>query len=164
MKKVFAVILTLCMLAVLPAMAMAEVDIGYSVPDTTNPFIGWLTSTVQEMAKAEGLTVQVADAGGNATTQMTQVENFIAMNVKVIAVMPADPLNMPRFLSAIPSVFVSFANPYHMQDVPAIPTFFNAYAASAETVEAFVAALFGEFQPTGKSPVSVTYDPMQNVF
>lgn len=73
-------------------------------------------------------------------------------------------LDMPRFISAIPSVFVSFANPYHMQDVPAIPTFFNAYAASEETVEAFTAALFGEIIPVGKSPVRVEYDPMQNVY
>ncbi len=71
-----------------------SVDIGYSVPDTTNPFLGWLTSEVQKLAEEDGLTVQIADAGNNPVRQIEQIENFIAMGVKVIAIMPIDPNNV----------------------------------------------------------------------
>lgn len=71
------------------------VDIGYCVPDTTNPFVGWLTTEVQALADEDGLTVQIADAGNSVTTQLEQVENFIAMKVKALALMPVDPMSMP---------------------------------------------------------------------
>ena len=72
----------------------ARIDIGYSVPDTTNPFLGWLTGAVKEKAAADGLKVQIADAGNSAVKQIEQIENFIAMRVKVLAIMPIDPNNM----------------------------------------------------------------------
>lgn len=71
------------------------VDIGYSVPDTTNPFVGWLTGEVKTLAEADGLTVQIADAGNNSAKQIEQLENFIAMKVKAIALMPVDPTAVP---------------------------------------------------------------------
>ena len=70
------------------------VDIGYCVPDTTNPFVGWLTGAVKELADAEGLNVQIADAANSPVKQVEQIENFIAMNVKVIDIMPVDPNNV----------------------------------------------------------------------
>lgn len=92
MKKFLSGILALALIMMLPLATLAEqVDIGYCLTDTTNPFIGWLASEVPALVSQEGLNIKVADAGGNATTQMEQIENFIAMNVKVIAVMPIDP-------------------------------------------------------------------------
>ncbi len=72
----------------------SAIDIGYSVPDTTNPFLGWLTGAVKEKGAADGLRVQIADAGNSAVKQIEQIENFIAMRVKVLAIMPIDPNNM----------------------------------------------------------------------
>lgn len=100
MKRILAILLLSTMVIGLTACGAAgddggsKVDIGYSVPDTTNPFVGWLTGEVETRAKADGLTVQIADAGNNATTQLEQIENFIAMKVKVIALMPVDPNNV----------------------------------------------------------------------
>lgn len=74
------------------------IDIAYSVPDTTNPFVGWLTGEVKKQAEADGLTVQVADAGSNSAKQIEQIENFIAMKVKVLALMPVDPNAMPDII------------------------------------------------------------------
>jgi len=91
MKKLAFLSLSLVLLGALP---LAAVDIGYSVPDTTNPFLGWLTGSVKKIAEAEGYTVQIADAGLNAAKQMEQLENFIAMKVKVINLMPIDPNNV----------------------------------------------------------------------
>jgi ABC-type sugar transport system substrate-binding protein len=74
--------------------ATDKVDIAYLVPDTTNPFVGWLTTTVQEIAKDEGFNIQIADAANNPVKQIEQIENFIAMKVKVIVLMPVDPNNV----------------------------------------------------------------------
>lgn len=106
MKKAMTLLVGLLLLAVPAACstddsgaadgpaASGTVDIGYAVTDTTNPFIGWLTEEVQTLAEAEGLTVQIADAANNGTTQLEQIENFIAMKVKVIAMMPVDPMGV----------------------------------------------------------------------
>lgn len=74
--------------------AGSPVDVGYSIPDTTNPFTGWLTTEVKKQFEADGITVQIADAGNNPVKQIEQIENFIAMNVKVLAIMPIDPNNV----------------------------------------------------------------------
>lgn len=97
MKKILVLTLV-CMFALSmmlgSASAVAAVDIGLCATDTTNPFIGWLTGAVKEQGEAEGLTVQIADAGGSAMRQLEQMENFIAMGVKSIGVWPVDPNNM----------------------------------------------------------------------
>jgi len=76
----------------------AGVDIGYSVPDTTNPFLGWLTNEVKKLAEADGRHLEIADAGMSPVKQMEQIENFIAMQVKVIDIMPVDPNNVQEII------------------------------------------------------------------
>jgi len=70
------------------------VDVGYCVPDTTNPFLGWLTTEVKKQGDADGVNIQIADAGNSPVKQVEQIENFIAMKVKVLAIMPIDPNNV----------------------------------------------------------------------
>ena len=81
------------------AQAQGTVDVGFSVPDTTNPFLGWLTTTVRDMAAEKGVTVEIADAAGSPVKQMEQIENFIAMGVKVIDIMPVDPNNVQDIIA-----------------------------------------------------------------
>lgn len=85
-------------LAPLSAQAQA-VDIGFSVPDTTNPFLGWLTGEVKSLAEQDGRRLEIADAGASPVKQMEQIENFIAMGVKVIDIMPVDPNNVRDIIS-----------------------------------------------------------------
>lgn len=59
----------------------------------------------------------------------------------------------PWFVHEIPTMFISIANPYHMQDVPMIDTFINAYTANEFNVEMLVKKLNGESSFKGKSPV-----------
>ncbi len=101
MKKLVLACLVLAMFGVWQAAAAdtkvfnpAVVDIAYCVPDTTNPFVGWLTTSVQKLAKAEGYNIQIADAASNPAKQLEQVENFIAMKVKAMNIMPVDPNNV----------------------------------------------------------------------
>ncbi len=62
-------------------------------------------------------------------------------------------LNAPKFPQEIPTLFVSVANPYHLQDVPRVPTYVNAYTASPAVIEALVDKLLGESDFHGVSPV-----------
>ncbi|WP_338707712.1 glycoside hydrolase family 3 protein [Paenibacillus amylolyticus] len=61
--------------------------------------------------------------------------------------------NLPWFIQELPTVFVSFANPYHLYDVPRAKVFINAYSASEDTVRAVVSKLIGETPFEGISPV-----------
>lgn len=61
-------------------------------------------------------------------------------------------LDAPRHVWEEPSVFVSFSNPYHLQDVPRVKTYINAYSAHADTVRAVVEKLLGRSEFRGVSP------------
>ncbi len=63
--------------------------------------------------------------------------------------------NEPWYVKEIPTLFVSFANPYHMIDAPFIPTFVNCYSSNSYCVEAFVDKIMGRSAFQGKAPVDV---------
>jgi ABC-type sugar transport system substrate-binding protein len=65
--------------------------VGYAVPDASNPFLANLTKTVAEYFGQDGVEVVVADAQGDATKQVNQIENFTTMGVDAIIVMAVDP-------------------------------------------------------------------------
>lgn len=60
--------------------------------------------------------------------------------------------NCPHFVSSIPTIFISVANPYHLVDAPRIRTFINSYYASKETLEEIVRKLTGKSEFKGISP------------
>lgn len=62
-------------------------------------------------------------------------------------------LEIPRFVNEEPTVFISFSNPYHLQDIPRVRTFINAYSATRATIEAALSCLTGEQEFKGVSPV-----------
>ena len=59
----------------------------------------------------------------------------------------------PKHLNEIPTVFVSLGSPFHLQGVPRIKTFINAYGYGPETVEIVTEKLLGKSAFTGVSPV-----------
>ena len=61
--------------------------------------------------------------------------------------------NTPWFSEEIPTMAVSFANPYHLIDVPEIHTFINAYTLNEYTIEAVMDKLEGKSEFLGVSPV-----------
>lgn len=61
--------------------------------------------------------------------------------------------NVPWFVHEVPVVFASLANPYHLVDVPMIPTYINCYSNNNETLDALVEKLLGRDSFRGKSPV-----------
>ncbi|MGI9875226.1 glycoside hydrolase family 3 protein [Vibrio chagasii] len=64
-------------------------------------------------------------------------------------------INAPWFSQEIPTMFISFGSPYHLMDVPRIPTLINAYTANDSTVEAVVNKILGRSEFKGISPVDV---------
>ncbi|WP_082099348.1 MULTISPECIES: beta-phosphoglucomutase [Demequina] len=61
--------------------------------------------------------------------------------------------NLPRFTHEVPTIVVSVANPFHLQDVPRVKTYINAYASNDATISAVAAKLTGESEFRGVSPV-----------
>lgn len=59
----------------------------------------------------------------------------------------------PRFVQEETEVFVSFAYPYHLQDVPRIKTYINCYTCNCAAVEELVDRMTGKKAFTGISPV-----------
>ncbi len=100
------------------------------------------TAGVAEMREKFDLSIVAANipTGSNNTTR----------RVDWITLMAA---NEPWYTREIPTMFISFCNPYHMIDVPFISTFVNCYSSSKFCVEAAVEKLMGRGEFVGKSPV-----------
>lgn len=78
-----------------------------------------------------------------------------ASNQTVVRVLwcPKHALDTPRFIHEEVSVFVSLANPYHLQDVPRVRTYVNAYTATRTTIQLTIDKLMGKREFQGVSPV-----------
>ena len=76
-------------------------------------------------------------------------------NQTVVRIEWAQPMgaNCPNFQASIPTMFISFANPYHLIDVPRIRTFINAYKFKEVNVQAVIDKLLGRSKFKGVSPV-----------
>jgi len=61
--------------------------------------------------------------------------------------------NEPWYGKDIPTLFISFCNPYHMIDVPFMDCFINAYSSNEFCVQAVAEKLVGKSEFTGKNPV-----------
>lgn len=62
-------------------------------------------------------------------------------------------LDVPRHVKEEPVVFLSLSNPYHLQDVPRVPVYINAYSATAPLLAAALEKLRGRSPFMGVSPV-----------
>lgn len=66
---------------------------------------------------------------------------------------PKHAMDTPRHVHEEPSVFVSLYNPYHLQDVPAVKVYVNAYTPTKINVTNVIKKLVGESEFKGISPV-----------
>lgn len=77
--------------------------------------------------------------------------NHTTRRLDWITLMAAD---APWYCRDIPTVFISFCNPYHLFDIPYVGCYVNAYTSNSFTVESIVEKLIGESGFTGVSPVN----------
>lgn len=61
--------------------------------------------------------------------------------------------NLPWFAKEVPTVFVSVGNPYHLYDVPMVPTYVNAYCHAPAVIDAAMDKVLGMSAFRGSSPV-----------
>ncbi len=61
--------------------------------------------------------------------------------------------NLPWFAREVPTVFVSVGNPYHLYDVPMIPTYVNAYCHAPAVIDAAIDKVLGKSGFKGISPI-----------
>lgn len=61
--------------------------------------------------------------------------------------------DIPWYVHEIPTIFVSFATPNHLPDVPQVKTFINAYDDKEFTLDAVLDKLEGKSEFTGVSPL-----------
>lgn len=66
---------------------------------------------------------------------------------------PKHALDIPRYVNEEKSVFVSLSNPYHLQDIPRVRTYINAYSATRASIEAAIGKILGRSEFVGVSPV-----------
>lgn len=63
--------------------------IGLAVANLQADFFNQIKQSVDAQAKAKGVTVQVADAGGDSATQVNQMQDFVTRQVSAIIYIPA---------------------------------------------------------------------------
>ncbi len=61
--------------------------------------------------------------------------------------------NVPRYVTSVPTVFISTENPYHLLDVPMVRTYINTYGLNDATLPCLIDKLAGRSKFVGKSPV-----------
>src|SRR5215210_5377347 len=66
-----------------------SVTIGLAVANLQADFFNQIKQSVDAEAKKAGATVRVSDAGGDAATQVNQIQDFITRQVDVIIYIPA---------------------------------------------------------------------------
>ena len=76
-------------------------------------------------------------------------------NQTVVRIEWANPMgaNVPIYCHTIPTIFVSFENPYHLVDVPQVRTFINCYCGFETVMESLIEKLTGKSSFKGISPV-----------
>ena len=100
------------------------------------------TSGVADLKKKFDLSIVAANVSTSSNHTTRRLEWF--------PLMAADE---PWYTKDIPTLFVSFCNPYHMIDVPFIGCFINGYSSNSFCVDAVVHKLVGKSEFQGVSPV-----------
>ncbi|WP_438718063.1 glycoside hydrolase family 3 protein [Enterococcus sp. AZ109] len=67
--------------------------------------------------------------------------------------LPPMGVDVPWFVEELPTMFISMANPYHLQDVPMIKTYINAYTANEFNPKVLVEKLVGKSAFKGINPI-----------
>lgn len=116
---------------------------------------GFLVSIYQAGAGLEGMVVPCRETIENYdliiyVADLQTKSNQTTVRIEWKAPMGGD---APTFIHDVPTIFISFANPYHLQDVPRVKTFINAYKWKEANIQAVMDKLLGRSEFKGVSPV-----------
>ncbi len=126
---------------------------------------GSLEKFVTEYLEREGLTVEnynpfTDDLHSPEICEKKRLTLYISCreaesNVTAVKLFwcPKHALDIPRFVNEEDCVFISFGNPYLLQDIPRVSVYINAYTATKVIVRATLDKVFGKSQFKGVNPV-----------
>lgn len=91
----------------------------------------------------------------DAVMLFVKVSGFSTSNVRRITWnMPMGP-EIPWYVTELPTVCVSVHNPFHLIDVPMVPTYINSYSDNDEAIHQVIQKIMGKSEFKGKSTVDV---------
>lgn len=99
-------------------------------------------TSVTEFCRQYDTAIVLCNVGDFSTT------NERALHWKI----PMGP-EIPWYSSEIPTIAISVAHPFHLIDLPMVPTYINTYNDSREAIEILVEKLIGKSEFKGTSPV-----------
>ena len=127
------------------------------------------TRTLGEAITAHGLSTQVLDTGfaPNQEAIAKAVEAARSSNLVVVSTFNAWTPGSPGQLELVnallatgkPVVAAAVGTPYDIAYLPNAPTFITSLDYQPVSLDALVEALFGEVDPSGKLPVTITEPP-----
>ena len=119
--------------------------------------------------EAQGFKVDVFDGSGGFEGMMKPVSEVVdkydliiyaaslqtKSNQTVVRIEWQNPMgvNVPTFCHSVPTIFISFENPYHLVDVPQVRTFINCYCGFGTVIDALIEKLLGRSGFKGINPV-----------
>ncbi|MGL5692537.1 MAG: glycoside hydrolase family 3 protein [Peptostreptococcaceae bacterium] len=94
----------------------------------------------------------------DAVMLFVNVNGFSQSNVRRITwSMPMGP-DIPWYVTELPTICVSVFNPFHLIDVPMVPTYINAYSDNDATLDLVIEKIMGKSEFKGQSSVDAFCD------
>jgi beta-N-acetylhexosaminidase len=116
---------------------------------------GFTVEVFQPVAGFEGMLGSFADVVEKYDLIVYAANLSTKSNQTTVRIEWAQPMgsNCPVYGHSIPTIFISFANPYHLLDAPRVRTFINAYKFKPANLAAVMDKLMGRSAFKGQSPV-----------
>lgn len=117
--------------------------------------VGFSVTVFEPAPGMEGFMTPVREIVGRYDLIVYAAELATKSNQTVVRPEWSNPMgaNVPVWCHSVPTVFVSFENPYHLLDVPQVRTFINCYGGSETVIRSLTEKLMGKSRFTGRSPV-----------
>ena len=103
--------------------------------------------SVSEFCSMYDAAIVLCDVGDFSTTNERSLHWKIPMGPEI-----------PWYASEMPTIGISVAHPFHLIDLPMVPTYINTYNNSKETMRQLVDKLTGKSEFKGTSPVDAFCD------
>lgn len=107
-----------------------------------SPGFEGMSSPVSDITNKYDLIIYVANMATKSNQTTVRIEWAQPMGA-----------NVPVYMTSVPTVFISFENPYHLLDAPRVKTFINAYYSSDVVIDAVIEKLMGRSEFKGENPV-----------
>lgn len=124
------------------AESLSENHFDVTIKDNTTVDFASMFESIEDFKSKQDLIIYAVNYQNKSNQTSNRIEWGMPMGQ-----------HMPWFTKEVPTLMVSFANPYHLYDAPRISTYVNAYIDNEVTVKQVVDKLVGNSSMNGVSPV-----------